>query len=297
MILNMPKIYIVILNYNGFEDTAKLLPTINKLNSGKYKLQTILVDNGSNDRELRLLKKLLNKSYKSIRLIKNGKNLGFAKGNNIGIKYALDNGADYILLLNNDTKIEMNFLTNLLKLEFPISSPVVKFREFKDKPKLIYDLGGYVNWWTGRTYHLNAYKNDLIRFKKKNYIKADYVAGCCMLVKREVFEKIGHLDEKYFIYFEDVDFCITAIKNGFKVIVDPNSVIYHKLGGSMDRWSKRAIYRNLLGNFIFITKHLGWRRLTGYAYLAILTAKIVRDRIMEDYNRKWRGARHNIKEL
>ena len=70
------------------------------------------------------------------------------------------------------------------------------------------------------------------------------------------------------------------------MIVDPTTVIYHKLGGSMDRWSNRAIYRNLLGNFIFITKHLSWKRIIGYAYLSVLTAKIIRDRLMGNVIKK-----------
>lgn len=296
------KIFIIILHYNGFEDLKKCLETLPRLSVKDCQIQTLVVDNGSKPRVLADLKVFLKQNtgsnglhLQNLRLIENGRNLGFAKGNNVGIKLALNDGADYILLLNNDTKIEMNFLESLLKLDAPIASPIVKFREFKDKPKLMFDLGGFVNWWTGRTYHLNAYKEDLKGFKKRFFLEADYVAGCCMLIKREVFERIGLLDEKYFIYFEDVDFCITAKKHGFKVIVDLKSVIYHKLGGSMDRWSKRAIFHNLVGNLIFITKHLGLRRVTGYAYLFFLTAKIVRDRIIDDLRLKnWRGARHNF---
>jgi len=231
------------------------------------------ISNSVNIRKYRLSK---------LEILENKKNMGFAKANNIGIKYALAHGADYILLLNNDTKIEMNFLKNLLNIDAPISSPVVKFREFKENPKLIYDLGGFVNWWTGRTSHLNAYANTYSLYKDKDPIEVDYVAGCSMLIKKEVVRTIGLLDEKYFIYFEDVDFCVTAKKHGFNVIVDPNSIIYHKLGGSMDRWSKRAIFHNLMGNFIFISKHLGVRRITGYIYLVALTIKIIFDRIQKN---------------
>jgi len=276
----MKKIYIVILNYNGFADTRQCLETIFQLEDKSYQLSTLVIDNGSSIEELAMLKNFIKKYYlANLRLIENKKNLGFAKGNNVGIRYALNHGADFVLLLNNDTKIQMNFLKNLIALDMPISSPIVKFREFKEHPKFIFDLGGFVNWWTGRTYHLNAYRETVDKYKSKKYLEVEYVAGCCMLIRRDVFEKIGLLDEKYFIYFEDVDFCITAKKKGFKVVVDPQGFIYHKLGGSMDRWSSRAIYRNLLGNFIFISKHLGWRRFTGYAYLLTLTGKILFDRI------------------
>lgn len=273
----MKKIFIVILNYNGFADTAKCLPTLYRLQDKSYSLEVVVVDNGSNTEQLVKLKKLVND--RRYLLIENGKNLGFAKGNNVGIKYALDHGVDYVLLLNNDTEIVGNFLKDLLEDGYPLSAPAVRFREFKDHPQLLYDLGGYVNWTTGRTTHLNCYSREFEKKKKEGIIKCDYVAGCSLLIKREVLEKVGLLDEKYFIYFEDVDFCVAARKYGFKTVVDPRHYIIHKLGGSMDRWSGRAIYRNLTGNFIFITKHLGWHRVTGYTYLFILTAKIIIDRL------------------
>lgn len=293
----MKNIFVVILNYNGFEDTRKCLETIHILRDKSYRLTTVIVDNGSGTEELKNLKTLIKIKYPGIILLENGKNLGFARGNNVGIRFALAKGADFVFILNNDTLMEMNFLRNLVRMAHPISSPVVRFREFADKPKMMYDLGGFVNWWTGRTYHLNAYDEDLAKYSKEKFLVVDYVAGCSMLVRKDVFERIGLLDEKYFIYFEDVDFCVTAQKNGFQVIVDREGYIYHKLGGSMDRWSNRAIYRNLTGNFIFITKHLGWRRLTGYVYLWVLTAKIIRDRILNHFSiaktdKNWKGSKH-----
>ncbi len=277
----MKKIYIVILNYNGYEDTLICLKSLSKLFATGDQLYTIIVDNGSTDGSVEQFKSQSanwRTNLKIDKIIENQKNLGFAKGNNIGIKYALDKGADYVLLLNNDTKIIENFLPRLLNIDADISSPVVKFREFPKSKNWMYDYGGVVNWSTGRTTHLN-------KSSKPNppVGEVDYVAGCCMLIRRNVFETIGLLDETYFIYFEDVDFCITAKKKGMRVVVDPASFIYHKLGGSMDRWSKRAIFYNLLGNFIFITKHLGWRRPTGYAYLAFLTLKIIKDRAINKF--------------
>jgi GT2 family glycosyltransferase len=278
----MKTIYILILNYNGYDDTKKCLATLHYLKATNYSIKVVVIDNGSSAGQLEKLKKLL-QSYKTILLMENGKNMGFAAGNNVGIRYALSHKADFILLLNNDTISDMNYLQSCIKRDVPIISPVVKYQEFKDQKRLIYDLGGVVNWTTGRTTHNNVYQKEMDHFKEKKPIVVDYVAGCCMLVKREVFEWIGLLDEKYFIYFEDVDFCIEAKKHGFTTYVDPISFVYHKLGGSMDRWSKRAIFHNLYGNFIFIAKHLGWRRITGFAYLFVLTTKIIIDRIRKNY--------------
>lgn len=283
----MKKIFAIILNCNGFDDTFELLQTIHLLNDKSYSLSIVIIDNGSNSEELLRLQEYL-KNKPKIKLIENKKNLGFAKANNIGIRFVLDKGADYVLLLNNDTKIETDFVKRLIEINASISSPAVKFRERQDRPKMVYDLGGHVNWWTGRTHHLNVDKESLKNYVNKGPINADYIAGCCMLIKKEVFETIGLLDEKYFIYFEDVDFCITAKKQGFTVIVDPGSIIYHTLGGYMGRWSSKTIINNLFSNFIFISKHLGVRRITAYAYLFILTLKIIKDRLFENlvsYNR------------
>ena len=303
----MKNIFIIILNFNGYRDLIKCLSSLRHLKNNRYQLTTLIVDNGSCADELTRLRKFLVKNRQQLaflrpKLFQNRLNLGFSRGNNVGIRHALEKGADYVLLLNNDVIIEMNFLIHSLRIKADIISPVVKFREFKDKPQLLYDLGGFVNWTTGRTTHLNTYKNEYLRYKGQKPISVDYVAGCCMLIKRQVLESIGFLDEKYFIYFEDVDYCITAKKHGFKVVVDPDSIIYHKLGGSMDRWSNRAIFHNLYSNFIFISKHLGIKKLTGYGYLSVLILKILKDRIMDSLtksridildNKKWRGARHN----
>lgn len=298
----MQKVYLLILLYNGLEDLKECLPTLKNFKQKSYDLKTVIIDNGSKKEITIELKKIL-KQYPEINLIVNNKNIGFAKGNNLGIRYALKKGADFVVLLNNDTKVESDFIESGINLNADILSPVVKFKEFKNKQKYIYDLGGIVNWWTGRTSHINAYREEYLQKKPDNPISVDYVAGCSMMIKRNVLETIGLLDELYFIYFEDVDFCISAKKKGFKVLVDPTSTIYHKLGGSMDRWSVRAIYHNLLSNYIFISKHLGIRRLTGYAYLTVLTLKIIRDYLLTSLKgknyllnkKKWRGAKHEFK--
>ena len=299
----MKNIFILILYYNGSRDLSECLPTLKWLKSKKYSLHTVVIDNASNAQEKKKLQNLL-RAHPYIKLIENNQNFGFAGGNNVGIKYAMKRKADFVILLNNDTKIESNFVERGLKINCGILSPVVKFKEFKDKPKFIYDMGGVVNWWTGRTAHINAYRDEYLKKVKDLPKEVDYVAGCCMMIRKDVIEKIGLLEEEYFIYFEDVDYCITAKKAGFNVKVDPGATIYHKLGGSMDRWSGRAIYHNLLSNFIFINRHLGLRKITGWAYLFILAMKISRDYLFArikgnefwKIKKMWRGARHEFNE-
>jgi GT2 family glycosyltransferase len=251
------KTAILILHYKNKEDTLKCLESVNKL-QGHFPIKIILINNDKN----------WNLKNRDLEIINNKENLGFAKGINIGIRYALkDKDVGYILILNNDTVVPKNLLAVLLKEKPDIVSPVIKFKSIDDR--WVYDYGGKIDMWTGRTTHIES---EILNNKLGRDI--DYVSGCCMLVKKEVFEKIGLFDERFFFYFEDADFCLRAKKEGFKITVNTSVCVFHKLGGSIGRWSKKAILYNLKNNFLFINKNLEWRKITGFFYLLILSAKI-----------------------
>ncbi len=254
------------------QDSCKLLRKTPDFQPGEvYKLEIVVVDNGSADRSVETIRNLKSK-VKNLTLIENKKNLGFAGGNNVGIRYALENGADYVVVLNNDTIVPDNFL-NLLENDAGIVGPVIRF---KNDAKWVYDYGGYINWSIGRPKHF-----ELPRYTTHPTLCTfDYLSGCCLFIKRKVFEKIGFFDEKYFLYFEDVDFCLRAKRAGFKIALDPKVIIFHKLGGAAGRWSKTSIFHNLRSNIIFTTKYLGWRRPIGYLYLTLLSIKIIFDRLI-----------------
>lgn len=242
------KLFIVIVSYNSGNMLNRL--TENLVKEGKLKI--VIVDNGNV--ELRITN---NKSR--IAVIKNQKNLGFAKAANIGIRYALEKGADRVLLLNPDVEIEKDFTRELINNPSDIVSPVVKFKRGN---KWLYDYGGIVDWNIGRTTHLDSAK------------PIDYVSGCCMLVKRKVFEKIGFFDERFFLYFEDADFCLRAKKAGFSIGVSLKSKIIHKLVEGPKR-SDLKKYHLLRSNAIFINKYLGLNRLLGYLYLSAFAIKMM----------------------
>lgn len=271
----MKKVFIIVLNFNGKDQTLTCLKSLQKLQIANYKLQIVVVDNGSTDGSVEEIEKRyedLSTGKAGIKILRNEENLGFAGGNNVGIKYALEKGADYIIVLNNDTVVPENFL-DILNNDADIVGPVIKF---KRDGRWIYDYGGYLNWWIGRPKHY-----ELPHYTRHSTpYTIHYLSGCCLAIKRSVFEKIGLFDEKYFLYFEDLDFCLRAQKAGFKIALDPKVVIFHKLGGSTGRWSKTSIYHNLRSNLLFITKHLGWRRPIGYLYLALLSIKILLTRLI-----------------
>ena len=267
------KLYIVILHYGKVEDTLECIKSL-KNQKVSCKIKVVIVDNSP--------KKELKDNIKNILIggipidyIPANKNLGFSKGVNIGIRKALaDIEMTHVLILNNDTVCDENMLHRLVNLNADISGPVIKFDH---QCNWMYDHGWKINWWTGRTKHIENSKLETQNSKINE--KIDYISGCCMLVKRKVFETIGLFDEDYFFYFEDVDFCVRAKQKGYRIAVTENAMIYHKLGGSIGRWSQQAIAYNLWGNFLFINKRMGIRKITGYLYLLLLSLKIGLNRI------------------
>jgi len=252
----MFKSYAVVLNLNGGEDVLDCLESLKN-----ERVNILVVDNGSTDGSVVAIRK----KFSKVKIIENKKNLGFTAGNNIGIRYALKQGAEAVLLLNHDTIVEKGFLELLLKNPADIVGPVIKF---KRKGKLIYDHGGKVDRIFGRNYHLESGKRGKTR-------KIDYVSGCAMLIRRPVFEKIGLLDEIYFIFYEDADFCLKARRAGFKIAVESKSLIFHKLSeGKKKPW--RMHFHLLKSNFIFINRYVPlYRRKLAYDYLLLLSFKVI----------------------
>lgn len=254
------KISIIVLNYNGIKDTLLCLESINKLNRSKVTTEIIVVDNNSKDGSQAILSKVVN-----IHLIQNQSNLGYAAGNNIGIRYALKNNSDFLLLLNNDTIVKANLLEILVRNDSSdITSPKIYFEhgyEFHKKRyksnelgKVIWYAGAKIDWDNIIGKHIGVDHVD----KGQHYgvLETDYATGACMFVRREVFKKIGLFDEKYFLYFEDMDFCLRAKKAGFKIIYNPEGVVWHKnamsTGGS---GSKIQDYYYSKSRLLFALKH------------------------------------------
>ena len=265
------------MHYKNVQDTLECLRSIGMQIFNHDDIAVILVDN---DEKPSLNDQIsdLEKLQKNITILIPTKNLGFAKGVNLGLKKALKNKkTDYFLILNNDTILPSDALSKLVQNNADIVSPVLKFKNAKGE--WIYDYGGKINWWTGRTTHIE--KKATGNRQQATDSEIDYVSGCCMMVKRKVLETVGLFDERFYFYFEDVDFCLRTVKNGFKIGVDKDVVVYHKLGSSIGRWSKRAIMYNLISNFKFIRKNLGVRQVTGLAYLFLLTIRIIYNRLVK----------------
>lgn len=254
------KVSIIVLAVNSFDLIKNVLKDIAKLDTSDIETECVIVDNGSNDGLQKYIKdyKLPNMSLKYLR---NSSNLGFAEGNNVGIKYALKNGADYCLLLNNDMILQEDLLTKLVNFmkknpKVGLVSPKIYFAkgyEFhkdrynsKDLGKVIWYAGGDIDWNNIYTSHRGVDEIDNGQFNKTT--ETSVANGACVLIRREVFEKIGLLDKELFLYWEDTDFCQRAIRSDFDVMYYPETAVWHKVsssaGGSGGKSNDYFLIRN-----------------------------------------------------
>ncbi len=243
-----PKVVIIIINWNGIGDTIECLESLKNIKYSNYSV--IVVDNGSSGDDVAVLGQMFGDW---VDLLCNHTNLGFTGGNNVGIRHALRNGVDYILLLNNDVTVEPDFLRNLVMFaetreDAGIFGPSVCSYS---SPSILDSTGGRLSLWRGWSANNNAGAS--FSQRPRHPEEVDFVEGCCMLIKRSVIEHIGLLDDQYFAYWEETDFCLRANRSGFKVMVVPESRIYHKGGGSSI--GPRRLYFLIRNNILFMRKN------------------------------------------
>ncbi len=245
-----PLVHIVILNWNRKNDT---LACIRSIKDVKYpQLSVVLVDNASRDGTVESVRE----NFPAVKVIINSENFRFAGGNNVGINYAMQNKADYVLLLNNDAEVPPDFLSELVRVaesseDIGMLGPKIYYH---DTPRKIWFAGGRIEFWKGWVSHIGIRELDHGQYDITKDV--DYLTGCCLLVKRKVIETVGSLDESYFIYGEDADWCIRASRAGFRLVYVPSSFIWHKVssssGGNMSwfkNWNKMKSQLRLLGRY------------------------------------------------
>lgn len=212
-----PDVKIIILNWHGWQDTITCLDSLASLKYDNYR--ALIVDNGSIDDSVACIRL----AHPNIKTIETMHNLGFSGGNNVGILHALKNKADYIWLLNNDTKVDPQALSAMVALAETDSSigAVGSSIFYMDHPEKIQAWGGgSVSFWTGRTRHLLT----PVPLKKLHYLTASSI-----LIRHSALDEIGFLDDKsFFMYWEDVDFSLRLRKAGWKIAVASDSIVFHK---------------------------------------------------------------------
>ncbi len=232
--LTSPRVSIIVLNWNGVRDTIECLESLQRITYPDY--EVIVVDNGSDGDDAEVLEERFG-DY--IHLIRNDRNLGFAGGNNVGMRYAMKSGAQYVLLLNNDTVVDADFLTHLVEQSelddrIGIVGPKIYYHDFKGRSDIIWSAGGRIQWWRLQIYrHIGLNDEDLPRYR--NTVSVDWVTGAALMIKRCVIERLSFLNPRYFFRMEDVEYCIRARKEDYRVVYVPAAMVWHKVGASTRR--------------------------------------------------------------
>ena len=257
--MSYPKVSIIILNWNGLEDTIECLESLEKVTYPNFKV--VVVDNGSKGDDVQVLKE---KFGHYIHLVCNDKNYGFAGGSNIGIRYALDKlNPGYLLLLNNDTVVDPGFLTQMIKVaeaDLTIGIAGVKVYSY-DSAQWLQSVWGKINFWKGHAEVIPSVISGRIRSREidqgqYDQIKeVDWVTGCCFLLKKDAIEKVGLFDEGYFSFWEELDYCLRAKKAGYKTVFIPKGKVWHKLLRSAEKVPGLAEYYSVRNRFRFMRKH------------------------------------------
>jgi len=248
-----PRVSIIILNWNGLEDTIECLESLRNITYQNY--EAIVVDNGSAGEDVAVLRL---KFWEYIHLIENDRNYGFCEGNNIGIRYALKNETDYVLLLNNDTIVAPDFLSQLLGVaesnpDIGLLGPKIYFYF---EPNRIWFAGGRISF---ASIHSARGRWDIDRGQFDKIDRVDFVSGSCMLVKACVLKSVGLLDPVYFFGLEDVDLSLRATRAGFSNVFVPSSRIWHKSGKSAAR-NPDVPYFTSRNEIILARKHYRFSR-------------------------------------
>jgi GT2 family glycosyltransferase len=313
--LSLSRVYIIIVNWNGWKDTIECLESV--FRSDFYDYRVIVCDNGSSDGSLEHVMawaenrldslpeagRLRDKSYppvskpisyviynraeaesgdcldgdSSLILIRNESNLGFAGGNNVGMRYALIcQDFDFVWLLNNDTVVNPDSLSKLVRrmLENKSSGMCGSTLLHYDNPDRVQALGGgYYCKWIGLPWHQGRLKKSGSKVDKTKVERwMNYIIGASMLVSKEFIQNIGLMSEDYFLYFEEVDWAIRG-KERFSLAFAPESVVYHKVGSSIGTSSnprKKSLicdYYNIRNRLFFTRRYFPYSMPAIYAVL------------------------------
>ncbi len=265
---NKTKVFVIIVNWNGKKDTEVCLSSLEKIEKRHVDLRVVVVDNGSSDDSVKAIKK----KYPKVTVLPTGRNLGFTGGNNVGITHALKDQADFVWLLNNDTFVDPHVLNVLKAFDDPNTgicgskiyfAPGHEFHADRYKKdelgRVFWYAGGLIDWDNMYASHRGVDEVDHGQYDGQE--QTPFVTGCSMMIRASVFDRVGMLDDRYYLYLEDLDFCLRAKKAGFSLRYVPSSVLWHVNAGSSGRPG------NPLHEYYFTRNRL----LLGFRYAPIRT--------------------------
>lgn len=265
---------IISINYNGSENTMRLLRSLESQTDMEFKV--IVVDNASKETDFNNLKKNIGNAE----LVRSNNNLGFSGGNNVGIKKALKDGANWVILLNNDTWVEKDFIARLRAIldqkQGIVGIPMIEGGGAAPSTPLRTSYCGKIEWLKPTLSHIYAEEN----YKQNSNSKSQtsnqpashkllatsyYVIGGAIAIHKNVFEKIGFLDANYFLYFEDADYTIRARRAGIPITIAPDVMIYHSVSSSAKKLGSPFLLRYHYRN----TLYFNWKNGPWYVKFAV----------------------------
>jgi GT2 family glycosyltransferase len=260
-----PLIYIVLVNWNGKNVTLDCLASLHAVTY--HRREVLVVDNGSTDGSAEAIAH----RYPDVQLLQQKENLRFAGGNNVGIRFALEHGADAVMLLNNDTIVDPGFLEPMIeRLTSDRSCGVVAPKiYYADAPQSIWFAGGEISMWTGTMRHTGIRENDHGQYDTSRNI--DYASGCCILTGRAVLENVGMLDQSYFMYGEDADWSMRVRRAGYHILYEPRAKVWHRLsvsaGGHLSSFKLR---NKAISNFRFFARYAAWYHWITFPWMSVI---------------------------
>ena len=291
---DLSKIGLVTVLYNSedvLEDFFKSLDIQTYKNFVVY-----MIDNSDNDLSIEEARKQMEKYPNlEIELVKNDVNNGSAGGNNQGIRLSLENGCEYVLLINNDTEFADDTIEQLVSLSKKKNAPLVTPKIHIHGTNKIWVAGGFFNNIKGTTPHIGEGEEDVGQYD--DYTTLEYAPTCVMLIHKDVFYSIGTMDEKYFVYYDDADFLYRCIKNGYRILFCHTAKVWHKVshstGGEMSVFFIHYVIRNRV---YFINKSYSFPfRLVPHLYTAMTSIikyfrydKEQKEALLEGYSKGWK---------
>ncbi|MGH7146326.1 MAG: glycosyltransferase family 2 protein [Nitrospiraceae bacterium] len=264
-----PCVHIVILNWNGLNDTLECLQSVSEL---EYKnRQVVVIDNGSEDSSCEKIRA----KHPHITLLENKVNLGYTGGNNVGLRYALENGADYVWLLNNDLIVNRDCLKRLVSAaetdpNIGLISPVISY----DYARIPFNYYGLLV--DRKVCRLEPVKTPSA-WEDDELTRNLLVIGTALLVRSSVVRRIGYLDERYFAYHEDLDYSLRAIGGGFRTFLEPQAFVHHKGSRSLGEDSPIKAYLLKRNYYLLWTERLhGWQK---YSFCAQYLRQTLREAV------------------
>lgn len=257
----MSTLAVVVLSWNGRDLTRDTLRSLAACRMPEgWRLQTLVVDNASTDDSPRMVRD----EFPNVELLALSENRRFAGGNNAGLERVLAAGADAVMLLNNDVVVDPALLEKLLAAlaENPAAGAVAPLIYFAPPTDRIWYAGGRCRPWLAHSSHRAIRERDHGQFRSVE--ETGYLTGCCLLATADAWRKVGLLDERYYIYAEDADWCLRARAAGFRLLFVPTARIWHRVsassGGAMNPWK---VYQRLRANMTLWSRHThGFARLT-----------------------------------